>query len=191
MEPGNLEPLTLLINQASQGDGASWDKLVRRFERLVWSVVSGFRLSEADSLDAAQVTWLRLVENLGKLNEPDRVGSWLATTARRESLRILARRNRSEPVDPGTFDHLKAFGDQYQTVDQNDEFRSVLRAIDKLSPNCRLLLSLLLSDPSPTYQEIAASLEISVGTIGPRRLRCLGELRSAASRILAAANSYP
>ena len=40
------------------------------------------------------MTWLRLLENIHKIENPDRVGSWLAVTARNECLRCLAARKR-------------------------------------------------------------------------------------------------
>ncbi|MDQ4020382.1 MAG: hypothetical protein M3257_01845 [Actinomycetota bacterium] len=47
-----------------------------------------FRLQEADALDAVQMTWLRLAENAHRVQFPEKLGGWLATTARRECLRI-------------------------------------------------------------------------------------------------------
>jgi len=38
-----------------------------------------------------QNTWLRLVGHLDRINEPEHLAGWLATTARRECLHVLRR----------------------------------------------------------------------------------------------------
>jgi DNA-directed RNA polymerase specialized sigma24 family protein len=55
------------------------------------------RLDHADAADVVQATFVRLVEHLGRLQQPDQVGAWLATTARRECLLVLRQRKRVVP----------------------------------------------------------------------------------------------
>jgi RNA polymerase sigma factor (sigma-70 family) len=81
--------LTELVHSAADGDQEAWDALVDRFSGLVWSIARAHRLSAADAADVSQTTWLRLVEHLDQIRNPDGVGAWLATTARHESLRVL------------------------------------------------------------------------------------------------------
>src|SRR5262245_50547155 len=88
-----------LVQAAADGDRDAWDALVDRFNGLVWSVARSHRLSTIDASDVVQTTWLRLVENLGRLQDPERVGAWLATTARRESLRALRHSARQVPTE--------------------------------------------------------------------------------------------
>ena len=47
--------------------------------------------NDANVAEVCQTTWLRLVENLDRIEQPERIGAWLATTSRRESLRIATR----------------------------------------------------------------------------------------------------
>ena len=63
--------------------------IVDRFSGLVWATVRAHRLSPAEAADVTQTTWLRLVENLDRIKDPERLGAWLATTARRECLRHI------------------------------------------------------------------------------------------------------
>ena len=78
-----------LVFAAKAGDSQAWNALVDRFASTVWAVARAHRLSAADAADVSQTTWMRLVEHLDRIEQPERVGAWLATTARRESLRIL------------------------------------------------------------------------------------------------------
>src|ERR1700749_3574877 len=85
------EPLspTELLSRAERGDQAAWQEIVTRFTSLLWSVPRAHRLSDDEALDVVQTTWMRLVENLGRIHDPERLAGWLATTARRESLRVI------------------------------------------------------------------------------------------------------
>jgi len=75
-----------LFAAARTGDEDAWPELVRRYDGLIRAVVSQFSMNSADSGDAAQNTWLRLFERADTVREPEKLGAWLATTARRECL---------------------------------------------------------------------------------------------------------
>jgi hypothetical protein len=47
------------------------------------AVTHDFRLAESDAADVVQATWLRLLEHIDRIEQPARVGSWLAATAER------------------------------------------------------------------------------------------------------------
>lgn len=84
---------------AAAGDPRGWDGLVERFGGLVWSTTRAYGLSPDDGADAAQTTWLRLAEQLGRLQDQyGQLGVWLAATARRESLRLLGAARAAEPL---------------------------------------------------------------------------------------------
>ena len=78
-----------LVRAAAEGDKSAWNALVMRFSGLVWSVARAHRLSATDAEDVYQTTWLRLMEHIGKIKEPQRVAGWIATTAQREVLKAL------------------------------------------------------------------------------------------------------
>src|SRR5690242_10417658 len=83
-----------LVRRAADGDRMAWERLVSQYERLIWSITVEFKLGESDAADVSQTTWLRLLEHIDRIQHPDRVGSWLAATARNECLRNLAARKR-------------------------------------------------------------------------------------------------
>jgi RNA polymerase sigma factor (sigma-70 family) len=92
-----------LVRCAGAGDFDAWNELVNRFAGMVWTVARRHRLNAADAADVSQTTWLRLVEQLNRIEHPERVGGWLATTARRESLRVLRLADRQVPTAQETF----------------------------------------------------------------------------------------
>ena len=173
MEVGNRE----LLAAAATGDQPSWDELVRRFNSLLWAIARSFRLAQPE--DAVQNTWLRLVENLDGIADPDRLPGWLATTARRECLQLLRREARypaPEPVEPLV--DLPATG---PAVDADlllaERDARLWRAVEELAERCRRLLRVLMASPPPPYAAVATALGMEIGSIGPTRQRCLRDLR--------------
>ena len=73
---------TRLMRRAAQGDRRAWEQLVEKYERLIWSITRDFKLVESDAADVFQTTWMRLIEHIDRIEHADRVGSWLAATAR-------------------------------------------------------------------------------------------------------------
>jgi len=167
-----------LVRGAAAGDQAAWNELVERFQGLVWATARSYRLSRADAADVAQTTWLRLVENLDRIREPERLAGWLATTARREALRYLCLHGRELASDAA--DLFEAPADDPLEVALLTEERdaALWRAFAQLSERCQTLLRLLVSEDEPSYEAIGAALDMPVGAIGPTRMRCLEKLRS-------------
>ena len=168
-----------LVRAACQGDQRAWDALVARYSGLVWSIARAHRFDGADAADVSQTAWLRLVENLSRIREPDRVGAWLAATTRHECLRVLRRSGRQLPTVLDTDEEpLPAEAPQVDegllAGERNEELWQAFAAIN---PRCQELLRLLISDPPLSYDEIAATLDMAVGSIGPTRARCLEHLR--------------
>ena len=171
--------LSELVGAAAKGDQRAWQGLVERFSGLVWSVARAYGLSEADAADVAQTAWLRLVENLHRVRDAQRVGAWLATTARHEALRTLRVAGRQLPVgDDAELEPSDPVQVTPETLALASEQRSILwQAFAALPPSCQRLLRVLMADPPPSYQEAAAALGMPIGSIGPTRGRCLDRLR--------------
>jgi RNA polymerase sigma factor (sigma-70 family) len=176
-----------VVRGAAAGDQQAWNQLVDRFSNLLWSITSAYRLSQADAADVLQTTWLRLLEHLDSVREPERVGSWLATTARRECLRVLRRTSRVLPTD----DDLRLSPEPDPTPDpeaallQAERHQQLREALALLPEHSQRLLRIAASGAS--YEEIAAALGMPIGSIGPTRARCLERLR----RHLVAAGAAP
>lgn len=173
------DPLATLVPAAREGDQSAWNAIVDRFLPLVGAIIRRHRLSEADGDDVSQTVWLRLVEHLGALREPDALPGWIRTTTRNECLRVLAARSRTRPVDPQDSSGLDAVaGDVSDTELLAAERRQALReALAELPAGRRELLLLLLTDPPLAYDEISTRLGIPIGSIGPTRARALEQLR--------------
>jgi RNA polymerase sigma factor (sigma-70 family) len=173
-----------LVERARDGDQTAWDRIVERYAPLVWSLCQRYHLARADADDVGACVWLRLVEKLDTIREPAALPGWLATTTRRECLRLLQAKNRELPVE----DNQRLVDDANPAADawllEQERLIALRLAYGDLSERCRQLLKLLFADPVTPYDEISAILGMPVGAIGPTRQRCLGKLR--ASPVLAA-----
>ena len=173
-------PVADLVTAAARGDEQAWSALIDRYSPLVMTVIHRFDLSRADAADVNQTVWLRLVEHLDRLHDPDRVAAWLATTARHESLRTLrlASRNVLAPTELLPDEGDDAQPDASLLMSERD--RAMWSAFSTLPERCQALLRMLVADPPPSYEEIGAALAMPVGSIGPTRARCLTQLRDRA-----------
>jgi RNA polymerase sigma factor (sigma-70 family) len=175
------DPVPGWVKAAAAGDQRAWDLLVDRFAGLVWAICREHRLSDSDAADTVQLTWLRLLENLGRIRDPQRLAGWLATTCRRECLAVL---RQSRTTVPTTADSLDLVMGGSGAADQDvlaTEQRAILwQAFTRLSDWCQQVLRALILDAEdgpPSYRLVAAQLQTPVGGLGPTRARCLSQLR--------------
>jgi RNA polymerase sigma factor (sigma-70 family) len=179
------EETAALVRRAAAGDASAWQALVTAYVGLVWSVARSHRLGAADAEDVAQTTWEKFARSLGDINEPERAGAWLATTARRESLRVLATRNRVMPTgDLAWIGSSRTEESPEDTLVAREEIAGrqalaerVWQALNLLGDSCQRLLRVLMAVPAPSYAEAAAALGVPIGYLGPTRRRCLDKLR--------------
>jgi RNA polymerase sigma factor (sigma-70 family) len=165
-----------LVQRASDGDQAAWNAIVERFNGLLWSVVRAHRLSPSDGAEVVQTTWLRLVENLDRIREPEHVGAWLATTTRRECLRFI-RRNAREVATSEVEAAEPSNGSSIERLLSAERDVALWKAFASLGERCQALLRMLMADVPPSYVEVSAALGMPIGAIGPTRQRCLERLR--------------
>lgn len=149
---------------------------------MVWSTARGFRLDEASAKDVAQTVWLKLIEHIDGITQPERLPGWLATTARREAMRVMRARSRTVTTD---FDYdLEDDSPQIETsFIEDEERRDVVAAFNHVDEDCQELLRLMLVEPALSYEEIAHAIDRPVGSLGPTRARCLDKLKSSLARI--------
>jgi RNA polymerase sigma factor (sigma-70 family) len=167
------------VRLARAGDHEAWSELVRMFQGLLRAVVGGYRLSSADAADVVQTTWLRLAENLNRLQDPSRVGAWLVTTARRECVRTLRKSARELPAEDPPEPAQPEVSPVDRTLLEADRDAELWSAFARLPARDQRLLRLLIADAQPSYEEIARALAMPIGSIGPTRGRALDRLRRA------------
>jgi len=169
-----------LVSRARGGDRQAWDALVERYAPLIWSICRRHRLGRADADDVAQSVWMRLVDQLNRVRDPAALPGWLATTTRRECVRVL--RMAHGPRTTMFALDVETLPDERLGIAEQDllaaERQAALReAFGQLPPNGQQLIAMLIADPPLPYADISARLGIPVGSIGPNRSRYLDKMR--------------
>lgn len=176
-----------LVARCRRGEGAAWEALVQRYQRLVYTIVLRVGFDEHAAADVFQTVFSRLVAHLPRIAEPQRLQAWIVTTAKREALLALRRSRRT--VSMTRADDADDKASECDIADDSPLPEEVLaelqqldqlrHALDRLEERCRELLLMLFRDDGDKlpYEEVAQRLGMSVGSIGPTRSRCLAKLR--------------
>ncbi|HSE32585.1 MAG TPA: sigma-70 family RNA polymerase sigma factor [Pyrinomonadaceae bacterium] len=175
-----------LVQACRRGDETAWERLVSRYQRLLYAIPRRAGLTEDKSAEVFQEVFLTLFQKLDDITEPDRLHAWLVTTARRKTLRLIAsegsRLKRVSAIEEDRGDD--GFADipdraplQDEVIIQLEKQHLARLALASLDERCRKILTLLFYEATPpSYDEIAKALGISVGSIGPTRARCLEKM---------------
>ena len=180
MEDSDLQ----LVLACRRGDQAAWEKLILRYQRLIYAIPLRAGLNQDEAAEIFQDVFTTLFQKLNDIEEPERLQAWLVTTARRKTWRTISKapsRPRSDANADVLADEAAAIRDEAPLPDEQllilEEQHRIRTAVSLLDERCRTLLQMLFyrSEP-PSYAELAASLRIPEGSIGPTRARCLAKL---------------
>lgn len=170
-----------LIAACLAGDPACWEALIRRYHRFLYALPLQMGLSKCDAEDVFQNACVKLYQNLAQVRETERLASWLAAVVRQE-VALLRRRRPALSLDDVGEDALRinSFPGEDAPPEEQAlalEDRLLVRAgLEELGSDCRSLLSALYSAEPASYAEVSERLGVPLGTIGPRRARCLQRL---------------
>lgn len=172
-----------LVAACRRGDESAWESLVKRYQRLVYSIPRRAGLDEDAAADIFQNVFASLVERLDAIEQPGRVSAWLVTAARRETWRMVlsqkaARSTTSQSEDDeATLDIRDDAPLAEEEILRLEKQHQVRQAVKSLDARCQQLLKLLFySSEPPSYLEVASELGLPEGSIGPNRARCLQKL---------------
>lgn len=173
-----------LVLACRRGDQLAWERLILRYQRLIYAIPLRAGLDEDQAAEIFQDVFTTLFQKLNDIEEPERLHAWLVTTARRKTWRTISKeqgRSRSDIDADIPADEAAAIRDEAPLPDEQllilEEQHRIRTAVSSLDERCRTLLHMLFyrTEP-PSYAELAASLGIPEGSIGPTRARCLAKL---------------
>jgi RNA polymerase sigma factor (sigma-70 family) len=180
MQPTDKE----LLAACRQGSELSWETLVDRYQRLIYSIPRRAGLNEDQATEVFQEVFTTLVQKLNDITEPDRLHAWLVTTARRKTWRLISKERVlqiAKTHEDSADEELSVMVDEAPLPDEIlmrlEEQHRVRQALLMLDERCQKLLTMLYYQPEPPpYSEIAAAFGTSEGSIGPTRARCLKKM---------------
>ena len=170
-----------LVAGIRKGDESAWRAMSERYEPLLRWLARQCGLSAEDAGDAVQLTWLRCLEHIDQLTDPERLSGWLTTICRRECIRLATKGRREIPFsDPDLarlIDNRPDDGDPYVDVAARDQYNRLYHAISALPERQKRLLAELLRQEGQTYVDLSQRLGLPVGSIGPTLQRAVTRLR--------------
>jgi RNA polymerase sigma factor (sigma-70 family) len=168
--------LVALVRRAVDGDPAALTCIVERFDRSLRAIIRFYRLSPPDVDDVVQATWLQFMEHRRSLREPAAIKGWLATTARRQSIKALQRRVRERPSDDPALGHDVRVAEPCEELIAAERRAALHDAVARLPDSSRRLMTLIIARPGMSYEQVGEVLGMPIGSIGPTRLRCMARL---------------
>lgn len=172
-----------LVRLCRKGDQAAWDLLVERYQRLIYAVPRRAGLSEEQAADVFQEVFLTLLQKIDEIEQPDKIRSWMVTTAKFKTWGII--RGSKGFYSPETEEEMEA--EMASIVDKSpladellvelEEQHLIRAALEKLEERCRTILSMIyLRDTAASYVEVGAAIGVGETSISPMRSRCLNKL---------------
>jgi len=176
-----------LIEMCLDGDVEAWSLLLERYQGLIVGLARRSGLNSSDAEDVFQNVSIMLYTHLADLRDSERIGGWLGTTTRHEISRLFRRSSTAlvnttdaapEELEAGTPIHAGAESTPENEVIELEKRVFVREAMGELGEECRNLIAMLYkSEEPPSYSDIAKQLRVPVGSIGPKRARCIDKLR--------------
>jgi RNA polymerase sigma factor (sigma-70 family) len=171
-----------LIQACQQGDPDAWERVLSRYERLVYSAALHCDLDPDEAADVVQYTFIALLKGMNHFHGTIHLGAWLWTVARRQAWRLAKKRRAHvslDILDVATLREAAQFMGRTDDALESWELSVWLQSgLNQLKPRCqKLLLALYFEPEPPAYTDIAKRFDMPLGAIGPTRLRCLSELR--------------
>ena len=176
---------------ARSGREAAFRELVRRYERPVFSLIFRMVRDRETSEDLAQETFIKVLNHIDRYRPEFKFSSWLFKIANNLTIDHLRKRQlktvsidgsphaaTAAEVEASTFD-VEARGESALEEMQSRELGSAIeKAIAKLRPEYRACI-LLRHVEDRSYEEIAATLDLPLGTVKTYIHRARHELREA------------
>lgn len=182
MEPSDKQ----LLLSCRRGDESAWETLIRRYQRLIYAIPRRAGLDDDQAAEVFQEVFTTLFQKLNDIDDPDRLHAWLVTTAKRKTWRLVSKTRatsqlHSSEAEDGDADEVSRIPDDAPLPDETllklERQHEVRAALGSLEERCRKLLTMLFYEAeTPPYSQIAMSLKISEGSIGPTRARCLQKM---------------
>ena len=179
-----------LVERVQRGDRRAFDVLVLRYQQRIIKLIMRYVQDSSEAQDVAQEAFIKAYRALPNFRGESAFYTWLYRIAINTAKNYLVSQGRRAPTtteneieDAETFDD----GEQLRDLNTPDSMlltkqvaEAVNRAIDQLPEDLRTAI-VLRELGGLSYEEIATSLGVAVGTVKSRLARARGMLRDALS----------
>ena len=173
-----------LVDAARGGDEAAFEELVRLYEKRVLALTNRMCRNPEDAAEAAQEAFLSAWQGLKFFRGDSSFSTWLYRLASNACVDLLRREGRHQTAAGPSFNDEEAnidVADPAATpheAAETQELRELIeQGLQSLTPDHRQVL-ILREMHQLSYDEIAQSLDIDVGTVKSRISRGRKQLRN-------------
>ena len=169
------------VAAAQRGDSRAFAEIVRHYQRPVYRIAYAMTRNAADADDVAQETFVRAYQAIGRFRVGEPLYPWLSRIAVNLVYSLFRRRKRRPET---ALDPLLEAGQQWASEDDVEEATEAAEgrahleaAFAELKPEHRSVLVLRVVE-GLSYDEIAKSLSVPIGTVMSRLSRARQELKA-------------
>lgn len=178
MNAGVEQQLQDAVAGLARGDAPSFERIVRRYQSMVFSLAYHFSHDRALAEDLAQEVFLDLYRNAGSIKSPAHLEFWLRRVTIHRTI-DHARRNRIR------FENLEDQAEPHSAAREEDPWvSSKLRQLVATLPARRRMVVLLRFQEELELHEIAEIMEMPINTVKSYLQRSLGFLREKLARCM-------
>jgi RNA polymerase sigma-70 factor, ECF subfamily len=157
-----------LVSRCRQGDSAAFSDLLNRYERRVYSFAYSMCGNAADAEDLTQEVFVQVYRSLPSFRGDSQFSTWLYRVA----MNVCLQQRRRKSLDQAPLDDVLELAGPAGTEPEHQVMRGELQeqvrsAIDRLPEKQREVV-VMHETLGLTYQEIAETLAIPVGTVKSR-----------------------
>jgi RNA polymerase sigma-70 factor (ECF subfamily) len=165
-----------LIARAKQGDERAYRILLHKYERAVYNICLRMVRNREEAEDLAQEAFTKVFAMLERYNPSFAFSNWLFKITSNLCIdSIRKRRIETLPMDEPIRSDRGEYSRQYESPTDNPEkvfikgekMKLLSEAIDRLPPHYRIMI-LLRHQENLSYEEIAESLDVPLGTVKAR-----------------------
>lgn len=183
--PGSPSPDLFLARRAVAGQSQAWEELVGRYGGRIYNIAFQFVGEVAEAEDLTQEVFLKLYNNLHLYRGDVPLVGWALRLSRNLCIDHY-RRNRQARrctfVSEEILNAMPAADDPLAVAQRREQVRLVYRSLEEMSEG--LAVVILLRDLQGwSYEELAAFLELPLGTVKSRLSRGREELARRLSHI--------
>lgn len=172
-----------LLEGCLAGNEASWEQLVDRYQRLIYAIPRRAGLTEEQCADVFQEVFLVLFQKLDEIEQPERIRSWIVTTAKFKTWAIVrSSKGLYSPADDEEMEvEMSRLADRSPLADEIlielEQQHLVRAALKMLEERCQIILSMIyMQQNSASYAEVGRAIGVGETSISPLRSRCIKKL---------------
>lgn len=175
-----------LISKAQKGNVDAFEKLVLKYEKLVYNIAYSLLRNEQDAYDIGQEVLIKVYQSLSTFNFTAKFSTWIHRITVNASIDEMRKRKNKQTeyidkmVELGEGEVSKQFEDSSPTPEEqaiiNEEYSDLMESIEQLSEEHKVIIT-LREIQGYSYDEIAEILECSLGTVKSRISRARSILK--------------